>query len=179
MTNLPFRALIAALLAMFVLAPGMASAAPGNRSSKAGAAQAMVVQPIRIVAVNPLRFGQIARPNTAGTIIMSPLGVITATGGLLPSTAIVQTIARGPGSFNITGDPSRLFRLTLPAGNITLRSGTRTIRMSAMRSNWVSGASRLSTAGTFALSVGATLNIGANQANGTYTGTYAATVVYQ
>jgi hypothetical protein len=178
MTTLPFGALGAALLAALALAPGVASAAPGNRSSRPGVAQAAVVQPIRIVAVNPLRFGQIARPNTAGTIVMSPLGVITATAGLLPSTAIVQTIARGPGSFTITGDPNRAFRLTLPAGNVTLRAGTRTMRMSRMRSN-VAGTPRLGAAGTFALAVGATLNVGANQTNGTYSGTYAATVVYQ
>ena len=183
MTKNRSRAINAALLTVLALASGIApdsaNAAPGNRSAKPGAARATVVRPIRLVAVNPLRFGQIARPNTAGTIVMSPLGVITATGGLLPSTAITQTIARGPGSFTITGDPSRLFRLTLPAGNVTLRAGARTMRMSAMRSNWVSGTSRLNTSGTFALSIGATLNIGANQANGSYSGTYAATVVYQ
>lgn len=179
MTIFATRSLITALLAACALTPGMAIAAPGNSASRPGAAQAAVVLPIRLVAVNALRFGQIARPNTAGTIVMSPLGVITATGGLLPSTAITQTIARGPGSFNITGDPSRLFGLSLPTGNITLRAGTQTLRMNAMRSNWVSGTSRLSTAGTFALSVGARLNIAANQANGSYSGTYAATVVYQ
>ncbi len=167
-------------MAALAMAPAMASAAPGNGSSTPGAAQAMVVRPIRIVAVNALRFGQIARPTTAGTIVMSPLGVITATGGLLPSTAIVQNIARGPGSFMITGDPNRLFRLTLPTRNITLRSGTRTIRMSAMRStNWVSGNPRFDAAGEFPLFIGATLNLRANQGVGTYTGTYTATVVYQ
>ncbi len=178
MTTLPFRALTAALLTALALAPGVASAAPGNSSSRPGAARAAVVQPIRIVAVNPLRFGQIARPTTAGRIIMSPTGVITATGGLLPSTAIVQTIARGPGSFTMTGDPNRVFRLRLPTGNVTLRSGTRTLRMNAMRSS-VTGTPRLSAAGTFAFTVGATLNLAANQTVGTYSGTYAATVVYQ
>jgi len=178
MTTFSLRALTATLLAALALAPGVASAAPGNRSSKPGVAQATVVQPIRIVAVNPLRFGQIARPSTAGTIVMSPLGVRTATGGLLPSTAIVQTIARGPGSFTVTGDPNRTFRLTLPGGNVTLRAGTQTLRMSAMRSS-IAGTPRLSAAGTYAFTVGATLNLAANQAIGTYSGTYTATVVYQ
>lgn len=161
-----------------MLVPGMANAAPGDSSSQAGAAQATIVGPLRIVAVDALNFGQIARPSTLGTIVMSPQGVITATGGLLPSTAIVQTISRGPGSFTITGDPNRAFRLVLPIGALILRSGTNILRISAMRSN-ITGTPSLSAAGSFALTVGATLHLGANQAIGTYSGTYTATVVYQ
>ncbi len=178
MTTFRSQTLGAALLAGLALTPGTASAAPNNSASNTGTAQATVVQPIRIVAVDALRFGQIARPTTAGTIVMSPLGVITATGGLLPSTAITQTAPRGPGSFTITGDPNRTFLLALPNGNVVLRSGTRTMRMRAMRSN-VTGIPRLNAAGTLSLTVGATINIRANQQIGTYSGTYPATVVYQ
>jgi len=167
-----------ALLAALMMAPAMANAAPGNSSSEAGAAQAAIVEPIRIVAVNGLRFGQIARPSTIGTIVMSPLGVITATGGLLPSKAIVQTGTRGPGSFTITGDPNRAFRLILPIGSLILRSGTQIVRITAMSSN-ITGTPSLSATGSFALTVGATLLLGANQPIGTYSGTYTATVVYQ
>lgn len=174
----PDQWLKAALAAALVMAPATANAAPGDSSSQPGAAQATVLQPIRIVAVDPLRFGQIARPSTIGTIVMSPLGVITATGGLLPATAIAQTGTRGPGSFTVTGDPNRAFRLILPIGSLILRSGMQIVRISSMRSN-ITGTPSLSAAGSFTVTVGATLLLGANQPIGTYSGTYTATVVYQ
>ena len=159
------------------LLPGPAFAAPPS-STKNGAAQATVIKPLRIVAVGPLAFGQLTRPTAAGTVVMAPNGIITTTGGVIGSTAITQTSTRGPGTFTVTGDPSRLFALTLP-NTLTLRSGVRTMTVNTFRSNWVSGTSRLSAAGSFALAVGATLRVGANQTIGTYTGTYAVTVTYQ
>jgi Domain of unknown function (DUF4402) len=180
MITLSFRALGKALLSALALMPGAASAAPGNQLSKTGAAQALVVLPFQIIAMDALRFGQIVSPTTSGTIVLSPLGVITATGGLLPSTAIIQTVSRGPGSFLITGNPNRQFVVDLPNGSIILRSGTRNLRMSAMSSNVSTTVNpRLDASGFFVLTVGATLNIAADQQIGTYTGTYAATVVYQ
>jgi hypothetical protein len=164
-------------LAMALL-PGTAFAAPASSTTN-GTVQAAVLLPLRIVAVTPLSFGQLTRPTAAGTVVMAPTGTITSTGGVVTSTAITQSgITRGPGTFALTGDPSRLFTLTLP-NTLTLRSGGRTMTANTFRSNWVSGTSRLSAAGSFALAIGATLRIGANQTIGTYTGTYAVTVTYQ
>ena len=91
--------------------------------------------------------------------------------------AIAQSIPRGPGTFLMVGEAGRLFTIDLPTVAI-LRQGTRNMRLSAFRSNWTAGAV-FSVTRTFSLSVGATLNVGANQTIGTYTGTYAVTVTYQ
>ena len=159
------------------LLPGIAFAAPGSSTSN-GAAEAAVIQPLRISAITPLAFGQLTRPTAAGTLVMAPNGSRTSTGGIIGSATIAQTGARGPGTFAVTGDPARLFTLSLPT-TLTLRAGANTMTVNTFRSNWVSGTSQLSAAGTFALSVGATLRVRANQAIGTYTGAYAVTVAYQ
>ncbi len=166
----PVAACIAALL------PSTAFAAPGSSTTN-GAAQAAVVRSLRIAAVSPLSFGQITRPTAAGTVVLDQTGAITTTGGVLTSTAITQTAARGPGTFTVTGDPGRLFTVALPTVTL-LRRGPRFMLLGAFRSNWVGG-SALDGSGSFALSVGGTLRVGANQTIGTYTGSYAITVAYQ
>ncbi len=158
------------------LLPGTAFAAPGS-STMSGSAQAAILAPLTIVAVDTLSFGQLTRPTAAGTVVLSPSGTITTTGGVLTSTAIAQSIPRGPGTFLMVGEAGRLFTIDLPTVAI-LRQGTRNMRLSAFRSNWTAGAV-FSVTRTFSLSVGATLNVGANQTIGTYTGTYAVTVTYQ
>jgi len=158
------------------LLPGTAFAAPPSSTTN-GAAQAAVIQPLRISAVTPLAFGQLTRPTAAGTVVMDPTGTITTTGGVIGSTAITQSGTRGPGTFAVTGDPSRLFTLSLPTV-AALRSGVRLMVVGNFRSNWSSGTA-LSASGSFAIAIGATLRVGANQTIGTYTGTYAVTVTYQ
>ena len=156
--------------------PGTVFAAP-NSSTMSGSAQAAILTPLVIVAENTLSFGQLTRPTAAGTVVLSPSGTITATGGVLTSTAIAQTTPRGPGTFLLVGEAGRLFTIDLPTVAI-LRQGTRNMRLSAFRSNWAPG-DVFSATRTYMLSVGATLNVGTNQTIGTYTGTYAVTVTYQ
>ncbi|MBX9885890.1 MAG: DUF4402 domain-containing protein [Novosphingobium sp.] len=155
---------------------GTAFAAPSS-STAGGSARAVVITPLAIVPIDPLSFGQLTRPTAAGTVVLAPSGAITTTGGVLTSTAITQTVRRGPGTFAVVGEAGRAFTVDLPTVAI-LRQGTRNMRLSAFRSNWAPG-NVFSPSRTFALSVGATLNVGANQTTGTYTGTYTVTVTYQ
>lgn len=155
---------------------GTAFAAPSS-STMSGSAQAVILTPLTIAPIDALSFGQLTRPTTAGTVVMAPSGTITTTGGVLTSTAIAQTARRGPGTFAVVGEAGRAFSVSLPT-TVILRQGARNMRLSTFSSNWTSG-TVFSPARTFALSVGATLNVGANQTVGTYTGTYAVTVTYQ
>ena len=167
---------MAPLALAMALLPGTALAAPAGSTTN-GTAQAVILTPLTIVAENALSFGQLTRPTAAGTVVLSPSGTITTTGGVLTSTAITQTTPRGPGTFVLVGEAGRLFSIDLPTVAI-LRQGPRNMRLGAFRSNWTSGAV-FSATRTYALSVGATLNVGANQTIGTYTGSYAVTVTYQ
>lgn len=155
---------------------GTAFAAPGG-STTSSSAQVSVIKPLTILAVDALSFGDITRPTAAGTVVLTPTGTITTTGGVLTSTAIAQSARRGPGTFAIVGDAGRLFTIDLPTVAI-LRQGARNMRLSAFRSSWAAG-DAFGPSGIYTLAVGATLNVGANQTVGTYTGTYAVTVTYQ
>ena len=167
---------MAAMASAMAAASGTAFAAPSS-STMGGSAQADILRPLAIVPVDALSFGQIVRPTAAGTVVLAPSGTITTTGGVLTNTAIAQTAPRGPGTFLVVGEAGRAFSIDLPTV-VILRQGTRNMRLSALRSNWTSGAVFGPTR-VFPLSVGATLNVGANQTTGTYTGTYAVTVTYQ
>lgn len=155
---------------------GTAFAAPSS-STVSGSAQAVILTPLQIAPIDALSFGQLTRPTAAGTVVMAPSGTISTTGGVVTSTAITQTVRRGPGTFAVVGEAGRAFSVNLPTVAI-LRQGTRNMRLSAFRSNWTPG-DVFSPTRSYALSVGATLNVGANQTTGTYTGTYAVTVTYQ
>ncbi len=160
-------------LAAFV-APASAFAAPGGTASMTGSANATIIQPISIVAVNALRFGNMARPTATGTVTVSTSGALTTTGGMVGNTAIAQG-SSGPqaGTFRVSGDPGRQFFVTLPtSATVTKTGGSMTINLFTV------GALTGSPTGTLDIAVGGTLTVSAAQAVGTYTGTYQVTASY-
>jgi hypothetical protein len=133
---------------------------------------AIVITPIAISKTVDMNFGNIAvSPINSGTVIMTPAGSRSKTGGVtLPAVAGTVTAA----SFNVTGLGTSTYAITLP-GTITLTgnpSGTMTV------DNFVSNPSGTGalTAGAQVLSVGGTLNVDAAQTAGTYTNTTDMTV---
>ena len=115
----------------------------------------------------PLDFGTLAPSAVAGTVVISPAGGRTTTGGV---SGISGTF--GPGTFKvaITSGGSNFF-FFLP-GNATLSSGGNTMTVNGFTSNPTSPGTVPGPPGSIVLYVGAKLNVGANQAAGTYTGTY-------
>lgn len=171
-----FRALVPlALAALF--APVAASAGPVQAT---GFSQANVVTPGSLVPLAVLRFGQMIRPVTAGTLAINNAGTVSSTGGVTAGIAILQFgSGRGPGSFELTGSPNRQCGVTLPA-SITISNGAQTMTVNGFNAN-VSGGGKikLDATGHAQLDIGATLNVAANQAVGSYTGSYNITVVFQ
>ena len=166
------------LVALASLSATAAHAASGNASSATGQTQASVAQPISIVNTGALRFGEIAQPATAGTVTLRPTGTVTATGGAAGNQQITQSGAGPtPGEFTLTAAPNTAFSLFGPA-SFTLSNGTRTMAVTVLTGNLqviASGA----TSTTYRLRVGGTLNLGASQAVGTYSGSYTIFAVYQ
>jgi len=139
-----------------------------------GTASATLIQPISIVAINPLRFGVLAQPTTAGTVRVSTTGAVTTTGGMIGNNAIAQG-SSGPqaGTFRVSGEPGRQFFVNLPnAATVTKTGASMTITLFTV------GALTGSPVGTLDIAVGGTLSIQAGQAVGTYTGTYQITATY-
>lgn len=137
---------------------------------------ANVIAPITIgnSGSSEMNFGTITRSSVAGTVILTADGSRTATGGV----AILGSSSFTAAPFAVTGESNASFTITLPTSNVTLtRDGsTETMTVNAFTHN--SGL-KLSSSGTAEFSVGATLNVNADQVPGLYHGTFSVTIAYQ
>lgn len=176
------KAGLAALLGLSLL-PGAALAAPGDSATGTGTAEASVVERFQIVNDDGLRFGTFTRPSSAGTLSIAVNGTVTGTAGMTTTYSVPQSGAgRGPASFHLFGTRNRVVQVTLPGSfNITNGQGV-TMSVDQLVRNASNNGNlnvRLNNAGYFLLLVGGRLNVAANQAGGTYSGSFDVTVTYQ
>ncbi len=133
-----------------------------------------------------LSFGTFT-PGGGGTVVVSPAGGRTATGGVTLFTA-AQFSQPAAASYTVTNpnNGTSSFTITLPAGSVTLTrtGGTATMSVGTFTSNPATGQGTNKkgfgqlAGGTGSFTVGATLTVGASQTAGTYTGTYSVTVAF-
>jgi len=156
---------IAALLMTF-------SASAFAQASATATSTATIVTPISITKTVDMNFGSIATSASGGTVVLTPAGARSATGGAsLPAAAGTVTAA----SFDVAGEDGYTYAITLPSSvTLTRNSGAETMTVDAFTSNPTSTGEL--TAGAQTLTVGATLNVGASQAPGTYVSGTAFTV---
>ncbi len=127
---------------------------------------ATIVTPIAIANAADMDFGNVAVSSSSGTVVLAPASTRSSTGGVtLPATTGTVTAA----SFNVTGEGSYTYSITLPSSDytITRTGGTETMVVNNFSSS-PSGTGTL-TAGAQTLNVGATLNVGGSQTAGAYT----------
>ena len=136
--------------------------APAQASATA-TATATIVTPIGITKSVDMNFGNVATDGTVGTVALTPAGTRTATGGVtLPATAGTVTAA----SFAVTGSGTYTYTITLPSSPLTLTGTTPGVTASTFAST--PNATGALTAGAQTLLVGATLNLPASTAAGSY-----------
>lgn len=134
----------------------------------------MVLKSLSLLKLTDLEFGEIVVTG-AGTAVIDPVsGAITTTGPLTPVGA-----AGHPATFTATGSKNSVVNIKLPSAAVTLTrvggGGTMTV------SNWTLDGKnnrKIPLNSTFSFNVGGTLNVGAAQPDGTYTGTFTVTVQY-
>ncbi|WP_068075829.1 DUF4402 domain-containing protein [Novosphingobium lentum] len=150
-----------------------AHAASGNSDTASGSANATVVAPISIthIAGAGLNLGTVTS-GTGGTVIVSPNGSGSVTGDV----ATVAGNTNAADAFTVTGDPERAFDIFMSSGNTVSTGGT---TPSTMALDITAPSSASLAAGAYTLNVGGTLTVGSDQPEGTYSGTYTATVSYQ
>ena len=138
------------------------------QATATASASATIITPISISKTVDMNFGNVAVSATiAGTAILAPGGTRTtggAGGVTLPATVGTVTAA----SFNVTGQGTYTYAITLPSGTINITSGANTMGLTAFTSS-PSATGLLSAGGTQTLTVGATLNVAAAQPAGSYT----------
>jgi hypothetical protein len=148
-------------LAIVLLAFGAATFAQVGVSATA-TATATIITPIAITKTFDMNFGNVAVNALAGTVIMTPAGARSVTGGCtLPVTAGTVTAA----AFTITGLADATYAITLPLAATTI-TAVSTMTVDTWTSNPTT--TGVLTLGTQTLTVGATLHVAASQAAGTY-----------
>ena len=127
-------------------------------------ATATIVTPISIAKTADMDFGNVAvQSSTAGTVVLAPDNSRVQTGGVtLPATTGTVSAA----TFTVSGEGSYSYTITLPS-SITITNAAINMTINTFTST-PSGTGALSS-GSQTLKVGATLNVAAGQAAGTYT----------
>ena len=129
--------------------------------STTATASGTIVVPIAITKTVDMNFGNVAVNGFAGTVVLAPAGTRTASGGVtLPATSGTVTAAQ----FTVTGESGYTYSVTLPASTTVSSGGSNNMTINT----FVSNTTGKLTGGTEILKVGATLNVGASQAAGTY-----------
>lgn len=167
-------------LAIAAAAAGTLACNPAFAANQTGTATSVVVRPNTLVKVDDLDFGTIASAPTAGTVTVNALtGARSSTGGpALVGTTAQRAVFQGTGGIlliTVSGDTS----VTL-----TRSGGGGTMTASLVRAASTSGGGIALLGGTLLPSgvqtyyIGGTLNVGANQPAGDYSGTFTLTVNY-
>lgn len=165
------------------LAFASAAAAQGAPTSAPSRAEAAVLRPLAFVRDEDLNFGLIIPGATAGVVRIEPNGTRTATGGvtLVGSTHQAARFS-GLGSFNqqvLISMSANTIQLTGPGAPMTVSQweigSTPTAILTTTPTRFRIAAAN----GLFNFPLGARLAVGANQAPGTYTGTFSITLNYQ
>ncbi len=135
-----------------------------SQVSATATASATIITPIAIANTTDMDFGNISVSATPGTVILSPAGARSTTGGVtLPAVTGTVTSA----AFAVTGQASFTYSITVPAAATTITSGANTMTVDTWTSN-PTPTGTLDGTGSQTLSIGATLNVAAGQAAGTY-----------
>ena len=158
-----FSVMGAAVAAM--LFAGQAQAANTVTTS----ASVEIAAPIAITQDAALAFGNLGPSGTSGTATVAPgASSVSVTGGVTELGGTVTSAA-----YTVTGASGADYSVSIPS-DISLTSGgnSMTLTLSENSSGTLTG-------GTDTFSVGGSLAIGANQAAGSYAGTFGVTVNYQ
>ncbi|WP_336985521.1 DUF4402 domain-containing protein [Altererythrobacter aquiaggeris] len=172
-----------AIAAVLVAAPVHAQ----SLDTAAGQSEVSVIGALTITKAKDMDFGSIAGP-VAGTVVMVP----TATATCTPSAGLIHVNECQPALFTGAGDPRQTVRIKLPPGDSIPLTGPGTAMTVTrfvvdgdpmlVQSGKGKGFVRyeiLSPSGVFAFRVGGTLNVGANQAPGVYSGSFEVRLDYK
>jgi hypothetical protein len=138
-------------------------------------AGATITAAITIVHTAHLHFGQIVAGVGAGTVVQSAAASPTRTA---TDCTLGNTTGMTPATFSVGGEPNATYAITLPGdSDVTITGAGDPMAVTAFTSS-PSGTGTLNGSGAQTLYVGATLNVGAAQVAGVYTGTFDVTVTY-
>lgn len=141
-----------------------------NAATQTATAEVDIIAAVQLIQDTGLDFGVVASSAAAGTVELP-----TGTNTRVCSAAVTCVGTAQRGQFTVSGATSGyLVGITVPAST-TLNSGGNSMALTLAPSL----TSFTSTGVSQVFFVGGTLSVGANQAAGTYTGTYSVSADYQ
>jgi spore coat protein U-like protein len=163
---------IRAAAALVLLAPASLVCAAVPTTNATGTA--MVLRPVSVIKLKDMNFGYVTSA-AAGTAVLEPnADTLTTTGGVSP-------VGGAPHSAEFAGSAttSSIVNIKVPnqPSTLTRVGGTQTMTVSNFT---LQGQNKRTIAAQtfFTFRVGGRLNVAANQAEGTYAGTFTVTVQY-
>ncbi len=156
--------------ALIVLLSSIVFAASSQAASTSGMARATIITPVTIAKTDDLNFGGIAAGNAAASITIGTSGTFNCGSG------VTCYGSHGPAKFKVNGTAGQSVSVIFDSTMILTASGGR--QMSA-RLTGSADTLNLSPSGDGAISIGGTLQVGANQGDGAYSGTFSISVDYQ
>ncbi|MBJ7501622.1 MAG: DUF4402 domain-containing protein [Sphingopyxis sp.] len=169
--------------AAFALLIASVAALPATaQGSTQAQAEAIVLRPLSFFKVNDLDFGDIIPSASAGTVTIEPDGSRRRTGGVtLAGNGGEPARFAGLGSFNRQVNislGSNMIWITGPGVRMRVRDFQIGSTPTAVLSTAPTRFRITSTLGNYNFPVGGTLEVGANQAPGDYSGTFTITLNY-
>lgn len=173
------RTAAALLLAAFALI----AAQPAYAGTMPGSGEITIVSPLSFVIDDNLEFGAVVRGTTAGTVTITPTGTRAQTGGvtLINGGGHKPALFAGQGTFlqrvEISLGASSI-SLTGPGAPMVVRDFVLGSTPTAVLTTTPLSFRIAALNGVFSFPVGATLEVGANQAPGVYSGNWSITLNY-
>jgi len=158
------------LKTLLLMAMGMLlfSATTIAQVSASADASATILTPIEITNVSDMNFGNMAVDATPGTVVLTPAGTRTPSGGVTFLSANPGTVTAA--SFTVTGLADATYSITLPSGSTTISNGTDNMTVDTWTSDPTTATGgTLDPTGNQTLNVGATLTVPASSSSGVYT----------
>lgn len=158
---------IKAALASSVLAASVMGANAAHAATASADASANILEQINVTQTADLDFATILTGASASTVVVSAAGVRTCGTGLTCTGTVTAA------AFDVTGTATQTVDVSADA-SVTLSSGANN-----MTATLATDVATIVLDGTDSFSVGGTLSVAANQADGAYVGTFDVTVNYQ
>ena len=137
--------------------------------------EAIIVAPVDITQTRTLNFGSLTEGGAGGTVVVDNTDAITPGAGINSLGGTIQA-----GGYKLTGTIGKKVQITAPAST-SITSGANKMTVNAFTFDGAAGPTFSHTmvaATDTGFRLGGTLNIGAGQAAGTYTGTVTLTAIY-
>lgn len=168
--------------AAFAVLGAAVVAMPAHADTEVANAEITVVRPLSFVIDDNLDFGTLIPGTAAGTVVMAPTGARTANNGI-----VLVGAGHKPASFAGQGTNNQRVDVSIGSNSIFITGPGAPMRVR----DFIIGSTPTavltttprrfrinSPTGIFAFPIGATLEVGANQAPGTYSGTWSVTLNY-